>query len=72
MQSEDNILLILVATFQLHHVQQLLFLLKHHLFHHNFVSAGEIMQTLVHASDVVPDTCRNVCKIVCVHMHSVI
>jgi len=51
----------LVATFQLHHVQQLLLLLKHHLFQHNFVPAGEIMQTLVHASDIVPDTCRNVC-----------
>ncbi|XP_065914499.1 TATA box-binding protein-associated factor RNA polymerase I subunit A-like isoform X2 [Dysidea avara] len=48
-----------VATFQLHHVQQLLLLLKHHLFQHNFVPAGEIMQTLVHASDIVPDTCRN-------------
>ena len=50
-----------VSTFRLHHIQQLLALLKQHLLQHNYTPAGQIMQTLVHASDLVPDTCRNVC-----------
>ena len=52
-----------VSTFRLHHIQQLLILLKHHLLQHNFTPAGQIMQTLVHASDILPDTCRNVCHV---------